>query len=343
MSFTGGTYLNIFYVADTHVDSGFSSNKLSLFLTDKGVTMLFPMKGEHHFRALGILPKEYYHKDDLPFEEILNQAKAEMKMAVKFYDTNWHSTYRLHHKKVTHFNKDNIFFVGDAAHVHSPVGGQGMNTGLQDASNLAWKLALVQKNKAAPALLNTYHEERNPVANDLLKTTDRLFSIMASDNFWRSIFRLYFVPFFIPLITKSKAVRKQLFLIVSQIKINYKSSSLSKGKAGKIKAGLRLPYFMVTKNNELISIYQLVKENNTNQFTVLLYNVSSDNFVHLDTALFNIVSIEVNNTNSKAVKEAGFSESFVVVVRPDNYIGYISSVAKVKELTYFMKEAYSLI
>ena len=76
--------------------------------------------------------------------------------------------------------------------------------------------------------------------------------------------------------------------------------------------------------------------------TVLLYNISADNFKQLDKSFFNIVPIEINDTNTKAIKEVGFPDSFVVVVRPDNYIGYISSKSDIQELTRFMKEAYSL-
>jgi len=340
--FVGGTYLNVFYVADTHANAGISPKKLSLFLTKHSVTLLFPMKGEYHFRALGILPKEYYNRTEIPFQEILDKAKTEMKIPVEFYDTNWHSTYKLHHKKVVHFNKDNIFFVGDAAHVHSPAGGQGMNTGLQDAYNLAWKLALVQKGKAGSALLNTYHEERNPVANDLLKTTDRLFAGMVTDNIWYAILRLYLVPFFVPLITQFRSVRKQLFLLVSQIKINYYFSSLAKGKAGKIKAGLRLPYFFVTQNSRAISIYTLVNKSAT-PFTILLYNIPDADFTKFDKVHFTVVSIEKNNTNDNTFKEIGLSRSFVIVVRPDNHIGYISATADVVEIINFMRTSYFIV
>lgn len=342
MEFSGGTYLNVFYVADTHVDAGFSANKLSLFLTGKAITMLFPMKGQHHFRALGILPKEYYHQNDIPFDEILAKAKAEMKMPVTFYDTTWHSTYRLHHKKVTSFNKDNIFFAGDAAHVHSPAGGQGMNTGLQDAYNLAWKLALVQKGKAGAQLLATYHEERDPIATELLKTTDRLFAVMSSVGFWPTFFRLYFVPFFVPLITKSRFVRKKLFRLVSQLDINYISSSLSAGKENKIPAGLRLPYFLLNQDGATIPIYDLINNRNTRPFSVLLYGVSNEGSDLLDRELFRCIQIDKNNNNDAAIKEAGFPSSFMIMVRPDNYIGYISSTANFKALTGLLKSAYSL-
>ncbi len=340
--FTGGTYEDVFYVTDTHVNAGLSSEKLSLFFSDRSITMFFPMQGDHRYRVLGVLPKEYYKRDDIPFEEIMNNIKKEIKKPMDFYDTNWHSTYKLHHKKVTHFSKDNIFFAGDAAHVHSPAGGQGMNTGLQDVYNLAWKLALVQKDKAAPALLDTYHEERDPVAKTLLKTTDKLFAAMISDNFYHIFLRLYIVPFFVPLITKLRFVRRLMFLTVSQILISYTSSSLSKGKAGKIKGGMRLPYFFVTQNDKTTSIYDLIKEKAINPFTILIYNLPADNFAQLDNSFFNLLPLEVNKANDTSLKEIGLPNSFVIVVRPDNYIAYISTKADANELSDFMNEAYFL-
>jgi 2-polyprenyl-6-methoxyphenol hydroxylase-like FAD-dependent oxidoreductase len=340
--FTGGTYEDVFYVTDTHVNAGLSSGLLSLFLSNRSITMFFPIKGDHRFRVLGVLPKEYYHRDDIPFEEIMDNIKTEIKKPMDFYDTNWHSTYKLHHKKVTHFSKENIFFAGDAAHVHSPAGGQGMNTGLQDAYNLAWKLALVQKGKAQPGLLATYHEERNPVAEQLLKTTDKLFAAMITDDLYHSILRLYIVPFFVPLVTKLRFVRRLMFMTVSQIQISYMASSLAKGKAGKIKAGMRLPYFFVTQNNKAVSIYNLINEKSIGSFTVLLYNFSTDIFKQLDDSFFNLLPLEVNKINEANLKKIGLPNSFIIVVRPDNYIAYISIKAGTNEIINFMKSAYHL-
>ena len=94
----------------------------------------------------------------------------------------WFSTYRIHHRAASRFRDRRCFLLGDAAHIHSPVGAQGMNTGLQDAYNLAWKLALVVKGQADAALLDSYEEERVPVARRLLNTTDRAFRLVVSDS-----------------------------------------------------------------------------------------------------------------------------------------------------------------
>jgi hypothetical protein len=78
MTFSGGSYMNVFYVADCRIDGGFSSEKVSIFLSAHTLNMLFPMIGENHFRVLGILPPEYYHQPDLPFEDVLEKVKADM-------------------------------------------------------------------------------------------------------------------------------------------------------------------------------------------------------------------------------------------------------------------------
>ena len=340
--FTGGTYLNVFYVVDTHIDGGFSSSQLSLFLTDQGVTMLFPMKGADHFRVLGILPKEDYHQDEFPLEQIFSHIKKDMAMPAKFYDTQWHSTYKLHHKKVARFSHDNIFFAGDAAHVHSPAGGQGMNTGLQDAYNLAWKLSLVQRGKAGPALLATYHEERNPVAEDLVKSTDRLFSGMVTDTAFFAFLRMKLIPFFVPLITKWKQVRKMLFSSVSQIRIAYPHSSLSIGIVGRVKAGDRCPYAMLFRGSRPVSVYDLIKEAGEKPFTLCAFNTDMPEMPD-ENDLFNFLTIESGTANRETLKRLGFPSSFVMMMRPDNYIGFIAMAAKPADITDFMKRAYSIL
>ena len=322
MEFTGGTYENVFYVADTHVKANACLNKLNFFVANNTFNLLFPMIGERRFRAIGILPKQFYHHEEINFKEVSEQVNKDAQLDLGFYDTQWYSTYRLHHKKVKAFNKGNIFFCGDAAHVHSPAGGQGMNTGLQDAYNLAWKLALVIKGTVKESLLRTYHEERNPVAENLLKTTDQAFSMMSENSAFTILLRMYIVPTVMPLLMKLKYFRRILFLLVSQTEINYKNSSLSTGKAGKIKAGLRFPYVKLFINNEIVSGFQFIRSNATRPFLLLCYNMSQQ--VANGSELLKEIYIEKNNFNTEAFKKANFSSSFCCLLRPDNYIGYIA-------------------
>jgi 2-polyprenyl-6-methoxyphenol hydroxylase-like FAD-dependent oxidoreductase len=343
MDFTGGTYENVFYVADIHGRlPKVSSTTLSMFLTRRAITMLFPMPGKENFRLLGILPPEYYHRDNITFEELIDHAKANMQVPVEFYALNWYSTYKLHYKKVGHFNKGNIFFAGDAAHVHSPAGGQGMNTGLQDAYNLAWKLALVVRGKASAALLDSYHEERNPVAEQLLKTTDRGFSVMIKSNAFFGFLKLFVIPTILPFFNRFARMRRVWFEAVSQTRIHYRQSSLSKGTAGTIKAGSRFPWFQLSSQGRTLSVYHLIREHQRTPFLILLYRFPAEELNAMDANLLTLLSLDDNAANATVLNAQGFPESFVVILRPDNYIAYISATLAIGEMTAFLREAYHL-
>src|SRR5947207_1651494 len=120
--------------------------------------------------------------EEMTFDEVIPAVRQQAGTALSFETCSWFSTYRIHHRRAARFRDRRCFLLGDAAHIHSPVGAQGMNTGLQDAYNLAWKLALVVSGRAAPALLDSYADERIPVARRLLGSTDRGFSLIVSDN-----------------------------------------------------------------------------------------------------------------------------------------------------------------
>ncbi len=339
MPFTGGTYENVFFVADTHAKTGTSHSNLLLFLSKYSINLFFPMQGENRYRILGILPKEYYHHNEIKFEEIAGHLKKDENIPFDFYNTAWYSTYRLHHKKVKRFNAGNVFFSGDAAHVHSPAGGQGMNTGLQDTYNLSWKLAYVIKGFARPELLETYHNERNPIAEDLLKTTDRMFTVMTKPGSFYSFLRLSILPTLFPLLTRSDLVQKLLFKFVSQIKINYRSSDLSEGKAGKVKAGVRFPWFNYVENGERLSIYEMIRDRSLLNFTLIKFNVSQN---IVENKFYNVIEIEKNTTNVETLKKKGFSDSWMALVRPDNYICYIDETGNVGKMHGHLKKYFIL-
>jgi hypothetical protein len=115
-----------------------------------------------------------------------------------------------------------VFVAGDAAHIHSPVGGQGMNTGLQDAANLCWKLAAVLKGGAPTALLDTYNSERWPVGQKILERTDRFFSFVSSQTPWVAALRNTLLPIAIGTMSRARVARARIFHFVSQLGIRYK-------------------------------------------------------------------------------------------------------------------------
>src|SRR5262249_11025133 len=140
---------------------------------------------------IGLVPPELSQRENLNFEDIREQ--QERLLDVRVTEVNWFSTYRVHHRVASRFRVGRAFLLGDAGHIHSPAGGQGMNTGIGDAINLGWKLAQVLQGRAGPVLLDSYEPERIGFARMLVSTTDRAFTPMVAEGlkasshggFWR--------------------------------------------------------------------------------------------------------------------------------------------------------------
>jgi hypothetical protein len=171
-------------------------------------------------------------------------------ISIDVRSVNWFSTYRVHHRVADHFRKDRAFLLGDAAHIHSPVGGQGMNTGIGDAVNLAWKLAAVLQGRAKASLLDSYEPERIAFARRLVATTDRAFTGVTSSGAIARLMRLRIAPLLAPLIFAFRTMRRFMFRTVSQTAVNYRGSSLSEGRAGAVQGGDRLPWVKTDLNEE---------------------------------------------------------------------------------------------
>src|SRR5262245_29081092 len=170
ITFAGAAYEHVFFVADTEMTGSMVPDELNVYLFQDGFHLFFPMRGKDHWRIAGILPPALRDKPDLKFDAVIPSV-TEAGKGLSIRSCNWFSTYRIHHRRAVRFRDRRCFLLGDAAHIHSPVGAQGMNTGLQDAYNLAWKLALVTQGRADATLLESYEAERLPVARRLLETT----------------------------------------------------------------------------------------------------------------------------------------------------------------------------
>lgn len=203
---------------------------------------MIPMHGAHHYRLISVRRNELKHEGPPP---TLNEFKALAKKLVPFdleiKDANWVSRFFVQCRSASHYQDGRIFLIGDAAHIHSPAGGQGMNTGLQDALNLSFKLAIVQKGLAPSSLLSTYEKERRPVGEYLIENTDKLFRAMVGGSWWIRLFRLLVLP----RLLSSARVRSRLFLIGSQTAIRYENGLLCNGfshlELPSIRIGVRIP------------------------------------------------------------------------------------------------------
>ena len=180
--FTGSTYRDEFIMADAELEWKLPHGGLYGFPSPAGIFAAFSMPGENRYRIFGNFPPgpdgpsaEYSEPSHEEFQAMVDERVPFPAKVVKEY---WVTRYRVHSRTVPRYRDGRVFLVGDAAHVHSPAGAQGMNTGIQDAYNLAWKLALVERGLADESLLDSYQAERHPVGVQLLKTTDRLFSAL---------------------------------------------------------------------------------------------------------------------------------------------------------------------
>jgi 2-polyprenyl-6-methoxyphenol hydroxylase-like FAD-dependent oxidoreductase len=243
--FTGETYEQKFYLADLELNNAeLSEGQVQLFLAKKGFAAFFPMPEANCYRIVGNIPDKLDKKEDLLLEDIMPGLENVTQLSIKTVQNHWFTIYRLHHRMADKFREQRCFLVGDAAHIHSPVGAQGMNTGLQDAYNLAWKLAGVVNDQLNETILDSYAIERMPVAKDILSTTDRIFTMVLSDNWFVNLFKRWALPALLKMIWSKKSLREMFFGRLSQISITYRNSAanLHISQSTKIKAGDRLPF-----------------------------------------------------------------------------------------------------
>ncbi len=242
--FPGGTYRQVFYVADVEAAGPAVNGELHVDLDEADFLGVFPLAGQRKARLIGTVRDERADRaDTLTFKDVSDRAINHLKVQVN--KVNWFSTYHVHHRVAQHFREGRAFLLGDAAHIHSPAGGQGMNTGIGDAINLAWKLAAVIAGRAPDNLLASYEAERIGFARRLVATTDRVFSFATSEGRFADFLRTRVAPLLIPRVVAFEPVREFMFRTVSQIMLNYRNGPLSRGVAGHVHGGDRLPWALV--------------------------------------------------------------------------------------------------
>jgi 2-polyprenyl-6-methoxyphenol hydroxylase-like FAD-dependent oxidoreductase len=323
--FVGDTYQHIFYVADTKLE-GRQHDKITLQFSEHSLLGLFPMQGKDRYRMLGVLPAEYQDEKPSSFDDLIPVIEKDLNEKLHHSETNWFSVYRLHHRCIEKFRRERIFFAGDSAHIHSPAGGQGMNTGLQDAYNLCWKLGMVAHGMAADHLLDTYEQERLPVAKKLLHSTDRAFSIGTASSWYMRFLRMQILPVVVPFIFRMRKWRLRIYKTLSQTGIRYINSDLTVIRMAEplsVKAGERLP-FLKTNNEE--SVFDMLTGP---FFHALVFGVTEEGQVaremhQLGKELSRMLSVIDLSKETGIIKELEIKKDTIILVRPDRYIGLIT-------------------
>ncbi len=317
IGFPGGTYEHLFYVADVQATGQAVNGDLNIALERSDFLVVFPLKEEGRARFIGTVKDDSQKAEELSWDSVNKGIVEHLRTDVQ--RVNWFSTYRVHHRVADRFRKGRSFLLGDAAHIHSPVGGQGMNTGIGDAVNLAWKLAAVLRGRARVSLLDTYEPERIAFARRLVATTDRAFTTVTSSGSLARFVRLRIVPVLAPLLFRSRMLRRFLFRTVSQVNVNYRMSSLSRGRVGSVHAGDRLPWVKADLDGTSLD------------------GVGEDNFAPLKSLdwqlhLYGEAAPEVRALSAEQklplhvfpwraeMKQSGLRRNALYLVRPDGYI-----------------------
>lgn len=284
------------------------------------------MKGDNRYRITGTFPEGANNEGgEVVYEEIEEQIRREAQLSLEISNVNWFSLYKVHSRRVNKFSEGRCFVAGDAAHIHSPAGAQGMNTGIQDAYNLAWKLAFVIKGAASEKLLETYNEERLANAKRLLETADRFFEFAAGSNWLLSLIRTTIFPPLAGYVSTLDIARKRIFPLVSQIGITYRDCSLSDSTGDadfKVKDGDRMPYVWIDGQ----SIYDRLRGPG---FHLLVFSAGESDYRRMGDEIEDEYSGLIDYQSfplDPFVEEIfGTDKPFTVLLRPDNHIGFIST------------------
>lgn len=305
IGFGGGTSEGLFFVADVLTER--PNTDVHVGIGPETLSLMMPVRTSGMQRLIGIVPDAVAQRGDVTFTDVGPRA-ADL-FGTDIREVNWFSTYRVHHRVADRFRVGRCFIAGDAGHVHSPVGGQGMNTGLGDVMNLGWKLGHVVAGKAEPGLLDTYEPERIAFARSLIASTDAAFQKMVADGWLARQLRLRIAPLLIRTLTRFAVTGRKLFENVSQTRINYRESPLSAGKAGGIRAGDRLPWVAAHDTHAVLDGRS--------------WSAHASGRLDPETSLaLKEAGIAVHLwPDDTAMRKAGYISGALYMVRPDGYVG----------------------
>ena len=355
ISFEGDAYLQDFMLGDIEADAGpeirLQRDTLHSFIGAGGVAMFFPLGRPATWRVIAMSGQAANRRgtaDDgdkpiageLSIEELQGVVDGATGGVVHLRDPKWLTHFRLHHRQAAHYRVGRVFLAGDAGHIHSPIGAQGMNTGIQDAWNLGWKLALVSCGVADPKLLDSYEAERWPVGRALLRYTDRIFSVFvrSMSNSPLAVWsRREVVARVLPRVLNSKRVRALAFQFISELAIRYRKSALATEGEPRLrdgpKAGDRLPDANLDRNGRAT---HLLKEVRGPSYHLLLCATPEDwnaddvadlRATYRDILILHYLSPKfadnvLVDSSGEALKRLGIRGAGQYLIRPDGYIAY---------------------
>ncbi len=347
--YVGKTHSVSLFIIDCNMEPDNTPMEMCFSFSKDATSGFFPMKYGRK-RIDGAMPKELEGNSDITFNDIEKNFAERLRMQVSLNNPDWFSVSRSNQRYALSFQQNRCFLMGDAAHVFTPVGAQGMNTGLQDAYNLAWKLAFVVQGKAKSTLLNTYTIERQNIAKKTMQASGKIYNLVTSQNRIIKSFRLYLLPYLmkwiVPLLIKQNLFRRYSFNAVSEIGINYRKSLWSgKSSSGNFpthapKPGDRLPYVIYTDDEQEINIQEKIK---VTRFTLFIFiqNYLPTELIPVLEKYKNVVNFEIILFTPKTkflYRHFGMKNCGCYLIRPDLHIAYRSVNLKPSHLNIYLQQ-----
>ncbi|CAM6083581.1 unnamed protein product [Calypogeia fissa] len=356
VQFKGRTREENYALGDLQVDGGdLAETDSHVFSSEYGVLAMFPLRGDR-YRIVAANSPSASSKSPPSLDELQKIFDQRSHFPARLHDLTWSSRFRINSRMVDRLRVGRVLFGGDSAHIHSPAGGQGMNTGIQDMINLSWKLAFVLKGKADPKLLDTYTDDRIPVIRDVLSRTEGLTDVMGSKNrTFRSVFSLI-----TPWVLGVDIVQRNATEIMSQLALNYRSSPISASHGKKIsgreiQAGDRIPnikkvkvVMMVigkegeeTSESEHESLFSVLS---SDKFTLLFANLTKpkDTYRSVEStfapwkSFMQVYSVAPTSEQDQLFRRVFGTESSLLLARPDSYVAFVGTEQSLDALAKYL-------
>jgi hypothetical protein len=376
IAIVGSCLTDRFRLSDLDLEWSLPHDEGTIWIGDDGLAAVIPLPGERRYRVIVPLPPDESTIEYASEAEMADRAEALLRQRAQLPlrrvgEPLWASAFHIQRRQAERYRQGPIFLAGDAAHVHSPVGGQGMNTGIQDAFNLGWKLALATQDLAAPGLLDTYHAERHPIAQGVLRGTDLGTRLVLARNPVVRGLRQWVAP----IVTHLGPVRHRLLRVLAQLSVAYRDSPLSIDAAsredgglfrrghGGLQVGDRVPDAALRSDpgGDTISLFDLIAAG----WTLLLFPgepVTAERQTQLD-ALAQQVRETVGDrvhghlvliapradfgaalidAQGEVTRRFGARDGLVALIRPDGYLGFRGRLDQPGELASYLARVFAM-
>ncbi len=313
-----------FVMIDAKLDTPAGENHYAMGCFQPNLTLaIFPFDNNNTARLLAEVSRSTeFNQIDLPSLDDMQHITSQcVPFSHTITELTWSSKFWVHEHLADKYRQQRIFLAGDAAHCHSPAGGLGMNTGIQDAMNLCWKLVLCIKHQANTNLLDTYEMERRPVGKQVVAVSSSFLKMLMISNPIIFFLRAHLIK----VITKIPSFKIPFFKKMHQLNIKYSPNlSISKSHYQSLHAGTAMPDFIAFEQGHSFHFY---KNRCENIFYIIGFSNSEKIIQLIQKHQWPAKHIPIKNIQQKNISSAWPKKGYLII-RPDTVIGDIGSTAE---------------